>query len=300
MANEKISSMGTVTSLTATDAIPLAKSGSNYRTNPNQITNYVLTVGSAPFDAASGSGGNGIGITMTAGAGDGAGDGGGMYFTSGSPGAGGMSGGRTVFRTANAYGAGGIVGQFAMYAGYGDDGTPGNLAFYGGFMNGSGRGGNLAASGGYSMAGNGGDVGLNPGQSGASLDQGGLVKVNGNPALIPITYCWKAGDNPGGRTIFTLSRGMKVLSIVVRPDVLAGGAATITAAKAASGTAISGGTILTTDTANLNSSANTIQTLTMSAAPGVVFLSAGDSIGLATTGTFVASAGCITIWGTPI
>lgn len=88
-------------------------------------------------------------------------------------------------------------------------------------------------------------------------------------------------------------------AVIGRPDIVNGGAATLVIVKAASGTAPAGGTALTSTSMDLTGAANTNQTLTLSATLADITLAVGDSLCMVTTGVLAASAGCITVWGTP-
>lgn len=165
----------------------------------------------------------------------------------------------------------------------------------------SGNGGAFNIRAGSATDGYGGDFRVQLGLGSApNAGKGpGNFNVNSDPSLFPITYSWVAGAQLNNQTIFTATRALTVTAVIGRVDVVNGTAATLLAVKAASGTAPSGGTALTSTSMDLTAAANANQTLTPSATFTDFLLAPGDSICLVTTGTLTASAGCITIWGTP-
>jgi hypothetical protein len=201
---------------------------------------------------------------------------------------------------------GGNAGAFAT------NGIGGRAQFSGGFGYGTGAGGAAAFYGGQSTgSGAAGDVIVQPGNAGGSgaggnakinLGSGsppGTMRINNDPSLIVAAYSWVAGAQLNNQTIFTTTREMQVTAVIGRPDIVNGGAATLVIVKAASGTAPAGGTALTSTSMDLTGTANTNQTLTLSATLADITLAAGDSLCMVTTGVLAASAGCITVWGTP-
>jgi hypothetical protein len=113
--------------------------------------------------------------------------------------------------------------------------------------------------------------------------------------VIPATYI--PGINPNNLPVAQINATRTVTAIKCRPEVAAGGAATITVVKAASGTAISAGTPLHSGSCNANGTAATDQTLTVT----VSSLASGDTIGIITTGTTVwtssgVAAGVVTVY----
>lgn len=207
--------------------------------------------------------------------------GGGLLFTGG---AGGTIG----------YGKGGYA-EFGGGPGYGTA-PGGNAVFFGGYSQGSGAGGDVVGQSGNALgSGPGGNVKLNIGTGSPP----GTIQVNNDPSLLVAFYSWVAGAQLNNQTIFTTTREMLVTAVIGRPDAVNGGAATLVIVKAASGTAPAGGTALTSTSMDLTGTANTNQTLTLSATLADITLAAGDSLCMVTTGVLAASAGCITIWGTP-
>lgn len=117
------------------------------------------------------------------------------------------------------------------------------------------------------------------------------------PTPIPdlsVPLSWLAGQNPNNLVLFTAQTPVVVAFIGGRLEIAQGAAATLSIVKAASGTALSGGTALHTGSFNANGTPATNQTLTL-AAFATVALAAGDSIGVQTTGTWTTSTGSVTI-----
>lgn len=261
--------------------------------------NVILTGG---LPGASASPGYGGAVRLVGGAG-GAGtvvtQGGGVYGQGGAGGGGTAStGGHVRFdagngdpASPNGYGGGVVLGAGIGYGA----GTGGNSGFYAGAATGSGNGGSVYARGGSSAVGVGGNVALSTG----SGSPPGQVSVNSDSSLIVAGYSWVAGALLDNQTIFTTTRAMVITAVIGRPDVVNGSAATLTIVKAASGTAPSGGTPLTSTSMDLTAAVDTNQTLTLSGTLADITLAPGDSLCMVTTGIIAASAGCITVWGTP-
>lgn len=299
-------------------------------TTPSAITNITTITGADELGTVAA-----MGILLTGGAGAASGDntygasikgyggaggsgavdaiGGGVYFAGGEGGAGG-------------YGSAGPA-RFSGGAGHGT-GYAGNAGFYGGNSDGSGgagsvygRGGNATGTGpagfasltggnsnSYQPAGNAvlaGGNGLSGGPGGnvqINLGSGtppGKILVQSNPSLMFATYSWVAGALLDNQTIFTTTRNMLITAVIGRPDAANGSAATLTIVKAPDTTPPAGGTPLTSTSMDLDGAPDTNQTLTLSGTLADITLAAGDSLCMVTTGALTASAGCITIWGTP-
>jgi hypothetical protein len=91
------------------------------------------------------------------------------------------------------------------------------------------------------------------------------------------------GVNPNGYPMVTIPSSRTITGIVCRPETLAGGTATVDLVKAASATAITGGTTLNTTACNANSGAATVQDLGVT----VSTLAANDTIGLKSAQTTI-------------
>jgi hypothetical protein len=94
---------------------------------------------------------------------------------------------------------------------------------------------------------------------------------------------WAPGLNPNSLPIYTAPAGRTITSITCRPEALAGGTATITVKKAASGTALSAGTTVSSTPCDANASAWTVQSLGVASSA----LAANDTVGIVTTGTTI-------------
>lgn len=97
--------------------------------------------------------------------------------------------------------------------------------------------------------------------------------------------------------VFIATRAMRVKAIRVRPYVAGtdAGAVTVTVRKVPSGTAIASGTALHTGPGNLKGTADTVQSLTLSATAADLELAAGDAIAIDFTGVLTSARGVITV-----
>lgn len=301
----------TITSVGTLQMVGVVVSGST----PSAITNMTTITGPDGVGTA-----NGAGVSLIGGLGGPTGTavyGGAIAFTGGAGGSGTLStyGGNITGRGgaggAGTYALGGAL-YFAGGAGAGTNGPGGRAVFYGGAGFGSGQGGNGELNGGNSNGtGYAGNI-LARGGNGLGGGAGGNVELttgtgtppgrhlfNNDPSLIVAAYSWVAGAQLNNQTIFTTTRAMIVTAVIGRPDIVNGGAGTLVIVKAASGTAPAGGTALTSTSMDLTGTPDTNQTLTLSATLADIQLAAGDSLCMVTTGVLAASAGCITVWGTP-
>lgn len=301
----------TIASVGTLQVLGVVVSGST----PSAITNMTTITGPDGVGTA-----NGGGVSLIGGLGGLTGTavyGGAIAFTGGAGGSGTLStyGGNITGRGgaggAGTYALGGAL-YFAGGAGAGTNGPGGRAVFYGGAGFGSGQGGNGELNGGNSngtgYAGNilarggnalgggtGGNVELT---TGTGVPRGQFL-LNNDPSLIVAAYSWVAGAQLNNQTIFTTTRNMVVTAVIGRPDIVNGSAATLVIVKALSGTPPAGGTPLTSTSMDLTGTPDTNQTLTLSATLADITMFAGDSLCMVTTGVLAASAGCITVWGTP-
>lgn len=97
------------------------------------------------------------------------------------------------------------------------------------------------------------------------------------------------------KVAFVATRDYVVYAITGRPTVAGtdGGAVTAVIKKAASATAITAGTALHSSTYNLKGAADTIQSLSVTAADSVI--PAGTCIGIDFTGTLTSATGVVTV-----
>jgi hypothetical protein len=115
-----------------------------------------------------------------------------------------------------------------------------------------------------------------------TTDAAGNIRVS-PVQTISYSLTYPPGINPNNMPIANF-RGPKVIvGIRCSPEVAAGGSATISVVKAASGTALSAGTVLHSGSCNANGTAATDQDLTVTNST----LAAGDRLGITTTGTTI-------------
>ena len=96
--------------------------------------------------------------------------------------------------------------------------------------------------------------------------------------------------------LFTADQAYVVRSIRVVPDVAQGGALTATISKVTgTATPASGTTPLHTGTANLNGTAHTVQSLTLTGTTADLSLAAGDRIGLILSGALSTGSANVSI-----
>lgn len=129
------------------------------------------------------------------------------------------------------------------------------------------------------------------GLQGTDLDDGGFITFD---------LRYNANANTSGAFLNivgpVLNRRMIVKAITGCPETQASNAVTATVYKAASGTAIGSGTALHSGTFNLQGTAATNQSLTLSTTSGVVDVAAGSRLGMVISGApGAAGVGVITI-----
>lgn len=130
---------------------------------------------------------------------------------------------------------------------------------------------------------------------------GGLQGTGmGDGEFVVVTMPYSAIMNTSGAFLNILgpamSRRMIVKSIIGVPNTVASNAVTATVYKAASGTAIGSGTALHSGTFNLQGTAATNQTLTLSTTKSDLDVAAGSRIGMVISGApGAAGVGTITV-----
>lgn len=128
------------------------------------------------------------------------------------------------------------------------------------------------------------------GLEGTDLNNGEFVYVN-----IPYNTA-----SPLTLSSFVASRKMVVQAIYGLPDTASSNAVTGTVYKASSGTALGSGTALHSGTYNLQGTAATNQSLTLSTTTGVTTLNQGQRLGVVISGALgAAGSGIITVGLTP-
>lgn len=146
----------------------------------------------------------------------------------------------------------------------------------------------------------GGDFAITLGTPSDAAGRPGQIFVDNDASIMSAFKSWSAAEPLNGRTIVTATRPVMVTAIIGRVDIANGSAATLLVYKAPSGTAFSAGTVLSSTSMDLNGTADTNQTLTLSATLTDLQLAIGDSLGLVESGALSASVGCITVHFTPI
>lgn len=131
---------------------------------------------------------------------------------------------------------------------------------------------------------------MSAGLQGSDGDDGGFIVVS-----LP----WSAVQNVVGILTVSgpvLNRRMVVKAITGVNDVVAANAVTATLYKAPSATALGSGTALHTGTFNLQGTAATNQSLTLSTTAGALDVAAGSRLGMVISGAPGATGcGCITV-----
>ena len=122
----------------------------------------------------------------------------------------------------------------------------------------------------------------------------------GEGEFVVVTIAYNANAQTSGAFLNVLgpamSRRMIVKSIIGVPNTVASNAVTATVYKAASGTAIGSGTALHSGTFNLQGTAATNQTLTLSTTKSDLDVAAGSRIGMVISGApGAAGVGTITV-----
>jgi hypothetical protein len=102
---------------------------------------------------------------------------------------------------------------------------------------------------------------------------------------------WMAGSNPNNATLFVADRALTIASVTGVVEAANGAAATVSVMKAASGTALSAGTVIHSGSFNANGAAAVYQNLTLT----VGSMAQGDRLGLVTTGIFTNSVGSLSV-----
>ena len=122
--------------------------------------------------------------------------------------------------------------------------------------------------------------------------------AGGKGGFVPVTMRYDA--NSVDAPFFTADRPYVVHAIRGRVEVSGtGGACTATIRKVPSGTALGSGTALHSGSFNLEGTAATNQTLTLSTTASTVKLAAGDSLAFDITGTATSALGSITVTLSP-
>jgi hypothetical protein len=129
----------------------------------------------------------------------------------------------------------------------------------------------------------------------ASFDTNYPGQAANNVGFLPISSEYIASSVD--KVIFVASRAYAVKAIRGRVTVAGtdGSAVTATVRKVASGTAITSGTALHSGTFNLKGTADTNQSLTLSATASDLLIAPGEAIAIDFAGTLTSATGVITV-----
>lgn len=219
----------------------------------------VVLAGGAP-----GTNANGGAVTISPAAGNGSGNGGAFTVVTGAAGATGVAGALNLAVGAATAGAGSAVTITA----------------------GSGAGGTAA----------GGNVNL---VSGAAVSTGvpGEIRLNGSPIVCHGSYFFTGTPAATNQVFFIATRACRIQSLVQVHSTAAGGVSTLTVTKDTGTTAPGAGTVVQTGSFNLNATANTVQTATLSTTVATITMAAGDRLSVVFANAIQSSAGVVVTVG---
>lgn len=266
----------------------------------------VAIVGGASSTSANAGGA----VTATGGTPGATGAGGPVTLIAGAGGATSGAGGAATLR-GGAGTAGNAAGGAAEVSGGAGQGSAagGAVTITGGAAGATGAGGAVNITAGALTAGNGANVtvtasagagGTNAGGSvnlvpGAAVSTGipGKVQVNGDANLMCGTYFFTGTPAATNQVFYVANRAMIVNSIRQVHSAAAGGTSTLDITKDTGTTAPAGGTALTTAAFNLNATANTVQSGTLSATIATLTMAAGDRLAVKFNNAIQSSAGVV-------
>lgn len=241
-------------------------------------------------------GATGVGgaATITAGAGG---------STSGNGGVAGITGGAGT--AGNSVGG---VGRVVGGAGQGS-GAGGAAQLTGGAAGATGTGGAAQITGGAATAGVGGAVVISAGASAGGTNSGahvnlvpspavstgtpGTVQVNGNASLMCGSYYFTGTPAATNQVFYIATRPMILASISQVHSVAAGGTSTLDITKDTGTDAPAAGSAVLQAAFNLNATANTVQTGTLSATVATITLAAGNRIAVKFNHAIQSSEGIV-------
>lgn len=249
---------------------------------PDAIVGHSAPLTITGLDASSGSAGGayltGGAATATAGTGGPARlIGGAASGTAATAGAVQVTGGAATAATGSAVG-----GSITITGGAtaGATGAAGNVAVVGGAATGSGAGGSINLTGGASGTGSAGEV-----------------QIAGNSSLSFATYYFTGTPAATDQVFFLATRAMRVKTVSQVHSVAAGGTSTLIVTKDTSTNAPGAGTTVLTGSFNLNGTANTVQTGTLSATGADLALAAGDRLAVKFANSIQSTAGLVVTVG---
>lgn len=155
----------------------------------------------------------------------------------------------------------------------------------------------LTATAGVGGTNAGGSLNFVPGAA-ASTGAPGEFKINGNAAITFATYFFTGTPAATDQVFFVATRAMRVKSISAVHSVAAGGVSTLTVHKDTGTAAPGAGTSLhQSGSFDLNATANTVQTATLSTTVATLALAAGDRLAVNYANAIQSSAGVVVTVG---
>jgi hypothetical protein len=125
----------------------------------------------------------------------------------------------------------------------------------------------------------------------------GEVKLNGDANLITATYYFTGTPAATDQVFFVAPRACRIQSIRQVHSVAAGGTSTLTVIKDSGTSAPGTGTVVQTGSFNLNATANTVQTATLSSTVATITLAAGDRLAVKFANAIQSTAGLVVTVG---
>lgn len=276
------------------------------------------TGGAAIVTGGAGTAGNALGgaATITAGAGQGTGNGAVASLTGGASGAGATgNGGVSKIVGGAATSTNGTGGAAQVTGGLGTGtGAGGAVTITSGAAGATGVAGTVDIAVGAATAGNGSAITITGGNGaggtasggnvnlvgGAAVSTGqpGEVQVNGNSNLVFATYYFTGTPAATDQVFFIATRPLRVKTMSEVHSVAAGGASTMTIIKDTGTAAPGAGTSLhQSGSFDLNATANTVQTGTVSTTIATANLAAGDRLSVKFANAIQSSAGIVVTVG---
>lgn len=258
-----------------------------------------IAAGDASLDITGLAAAQGGAIAVTGGASSTSGNAGGAFTGVGGVGGATGAGGAVTFTGGSAGATSGTGGAVSLVGGASPtSGNGGAVALTGGAATTSGVGGTVTITAGASAGGtnNGGSVNLVP-TAAVSTGIPGTIQINGNAALTCPTYFVTGTPAATDQAFFVANRSYLVISASEVHSVAAGGASALQVVKDTSTNAPGTGTDLLTNNTNtgfdLNATANTVQTGTLTATVATKTLAAGDRLSVDYANTIQSTAGVV-------
>lgn len=150
----------------------------------------------------------------------------------------------------------------------------------------------LSAGAGAGSTNSGGDLDLVPGAA-VSTGVPGELMVKGVKGIVPVSYYFTGTPAATSQVFYVANRAMRVQAISQVHSVAAGGTSTLDIMKDTGTTAPAGGTALTSAAFNLNATANTVQTGTLSSTVATLTLATGDRLAVKFNHAIQSTAGLV-------